>query len=124
MATGKEMRRKARPANAGLNRLQPSPPNVIFTTPIAKKAPITIIQGAILLGRLKASRIPVRIAEPSHTIQFLFFMQNLLIAHSKNTQDATLMAVVMIAPMPNEMNEHSKAGIKAMITRYIFLDMV
>jgi hypothetical protein len=50
-------------------------------------------------------------------------MQNLLIVHSKNTHDATLMAVVMIAPMPKEMKEINKAGIKAIITKYMFLEI-
>jgi hypothetical protein len=45
---------------------------------------------------------------------------NLLIAHSKNTHDATEMAVVMIAPTPKLMNEQRRAGTRAMQTQYMF----
>jgi hypothetical protein len=79
-----------------------------------------MIQGWMLLGMLNASRIPVRMAEPSQTVHLGFFSMNLLIAHSKNTHDATEMAVVMIAPTPKLMNEQRRAGTRAMQTQYMF----
>ena len=114
------MSRKARPAKAGLKRLQPKPPKVILTMPMAKSAPTTIIHGWMLLGMLNARRMPVRMAEPSVTVVLGFFSMNLLIAHSKNTHEATEMAVVMIAPTPKLMNEHRRAGTRAMQTQYMF----
>ena len=70
ICTGNDIRRNARPARAGLKRLHPSPPNVILTTPIANRAPMTTIQSGIFDGRLNARSIPVRIAEPSVIVGF------------------------------------------------------
>ena len=79
-----------------------------------------MIHGWMLLGILKASSTPVRTAEPSHTVHLGFFNINLLMNHSKNTQAATEMAVVMIAPAPKLMNEQMRAGTRAMHTQYMF----
>jgi hypothetical protein len=52
-------------------------------------------------GRLKAKRIPVTTAERSHTVHLSFLRIYLLIAHSKNTQEATDTAVTINEPKPN-----------------------
>ena len=101
ICTGNEMRRKARPASAGLKRLHPSPPNVIFTTPIAKSEPIQIGR---FDGTLNANKIPVNTAEPSVIVSLSFLRINLLIVHSKNTHDATAVRVAIIAPTPKNTN--------------------
>ncbi len=72
ICTGKEINRNTRPANAGLKIFLPKPPNAILAMPIATKAPISIIQAGIELGRLKASRMPVIIAEPSRMVLAVF----------------------------------------------------
>lgn len=77
------------PTNAGLNGLHPRPPNVIFPIPIATNAPIITIHTGKFDGRLKANNNPVRMAEPSLIVGSLFSMY-FVIAHSKNTQAATL----------------------------------
>lgn len=59
-------------------------------------------------------------AEPSQMVHLELFNMNLLIAHSKNTHDATEMAVVMIAPTPKLMNEQRSAGTRAIQTQYMF----
>ncbi len=74
----------------------------------------------MLLGMLNANRMPVRIAEPSQMVHLGFFIMNLFIAHSKNTHDATEMAVVIIAPIPKLMNEQRRAGTRAIHTLYMF----
>ena len=102
ICTGNEMSRNARPANAGLKRLQPSPPKVIFTTPIANKAPITTIHNGMLAGRLNASNKPVRMAEPSVTVGRPSRSRYLPMTHSKNTHDATDTAVTAMAPRPKK----------------------
>lgn len=63
ICTGNEINRNTRPTNAGLNGLQPRPPNDILPTPIATSAPMTIIQTGSVLGRLKPSSTPVTTAE-------------------------------------------------------------
>lgn len=68
ICTGKEISRKTRPTSAGLNGLQPRPPNVIFPTPIATSAPSIIIHTGNDGGRLKPSRTPVTTAEQSPTV--------------------------------------------------------
>lgn len=120
ICTGNEIRRKARPASAGLKRLQPSPPNVIFTTPIAKSEPMTIIHIGRFDGTLNANKIPVNTAEPSVMVSLSFLRMNLLIAHSKNTHDATAVRVAIIAPTPKNTNEQTSAGTRAMQTPYMF----
>ena len=45
--------------------------------PIAANAPIIMIQTGRLEGRLKASNTPVRIAEPSQRVGFLFHQESL-----------------------------------------------
>ena len=65
MATGKEMSMKTRPTKAGLNGLLPRPPNDILPMPMATIEPTMIIHAGMLDGKLKASNMPVIIAEPS-----------------------------------------------------------
>ena len=59
----KEINKKIRPTNAGLNGLWPKPPKVILATPIATAAPMTIIHHGIFDGKLKANRTPVTTAD-------------------------------------------------------------
>ena len=51
-------------------------------------------------GRLKARRIPVTTADQSQRVHLSFLRINLLMAHSKNTHEATETAVTMTAPKP------------------------
>ena len=71
-------------------------------TPIANNAPKMIIQIGRLEGRLKASNTPVIMAEPSQIVVVSFFIRNLPIAHSKNKQAATEVAVTISAPNPKK----------------------
>ena len=98
--TGNEISRNTRPTNAGLNRFCPSPPKLIFATPIATNAPITTIHQGKLLGKLNARSKPVSTAERSQMVDFCFKI-NFAISHSNSTQATTLIAVVMSAPIPN-----------------------
>ena len=120
ICTGKEISRKIRPASAGLNGLQPKPPNDILPTPMANRAPIMIIHIGRFDGRLNASNTPVMMAEPSVMVRRSRFKIYLLMAHSKNTQAATDTAVTTNAPMPKAMSDTRNAGISAMSTPYIF----
>ena len=124
ICAGKATNKAARPTRAGLNKLLPNPPNDIFATPIAKKAPIMIIHAGRLEGRLNASSKPVRMAEPSSTVLRCCFRTYLLIAHSKNKQDATLVVVTTTEPSPKKKNDTRSAGIKAMMTPYILRSTV
>ena len=69
---------------------------------MANKAPRMIIQMGRLEGRLKASNTPVMMAEPSVMVVVSFFMRNLPMAHSKNKQAATEVAVTISAPSPKK----------------------
>ncbi len=120
ICTGKDKSRNTRPANAGLNGLLPNPPKDIFATPIAKSAPNTIIQIGRLEGKLKASNTPVIIADPSAIVERSFFINKVVITHSKKTQAATDVAVTIKAPNPKKTNDTMKAGISAISTPYIF----
>jgi Na+-translocating ferredoxin:NAD+ oxidoreductase subunit G len=53
-------------------------------------------------GRLNASNTPVMTAEPSQMVVAGFFIKNLTIAHSKNKQAATEVAVTIRAPRPKK----------------------
>jgi hypothetical protein len=61
-----------------------------------------IIQTGRLEGKLNASNTPVIIAEPSQMVVVSFFIRNLPIAHSKNRQAATEVAVTISAPSPKK----------------------
>ena len=99
ICAGNDAKRKQRPTKAGLNGLQPRPPKVIFPMPIATNAPIITIQTGRLEGRLKPNKSPVSMAEPSLMVG-CFFSMYFVIAHSKNTQAATLDAQTTAEPMP------------------------
>ena len=50
--------------------------------------------------------------------------KSLEMSHSKSRHDATDVAVTIRAPMPNNRNDAANAGIRASITRCMFLSMV
>ena len=89
IAVGKERRRNTRAAIAGLNMFCPSPPKVIFTTPIAKIAPIVSTHQGQDTGTFRARRIAVTTAERSPTEQG-FLRRNLLMRYSTPTQETML----------------------------------
>ena len=72
ICTGKEINRKTRPTNAGLNMLPPIPPNESFPIPMAATEPIIIIHHGKFEGTLNAIKIPVINAEPSVTVGLIF----------------------------------------------------
>src|SRR5574344_746374 len=119
ICAGKLTSRTQRPISAGLNGLQPKPPKVIFPTPMAKSAPIRIIQMGKLLGRFIPKSMPVRIALQS-AIVLGRLSKNLVIAHSNNTQAETLVRQTTTLPKPKEKNDTARAGTKAMRTPYMF----
>ena len=55
-----------------------------------------------LEGKLNASYTPVMIAEPSQIVVVGFFSKYFPIAHSKNKQAATEVAVTIRAPSPKK----------------------
>jgi len=65
---GKDISSSARAVKAGLKRLLPKPPKLIFAIPIATIPPITTIQSGIPDGRFIASSNPVTNAEPSLSV--------------------------------------------------------
>ena len=82
--------------------MHPNPPKDIFPTPIANSAPRMIIQTGRLDGRLNASSTPVMMAEPSQIVVVVVFNKYFPIAHSKNKQAATEVAVTIKAPSPKK----------------------
>ena len=82
--------------------MQPNPPKDILPTPIANSAPRMIIQIGKLDGKLNASNTPVMMAEPSQMVVVGFFIKYFPIAHSKNKQAATEVAVTIRAPSPKK----------------------
>ena len=120
ICTGKLINKNTRPASAGLKIFCPRPPKVILPTPMANKAPSMIIQMGKLLGRLKPKSKPVRIAEPSRMVKRSRFRINLVMAHSKNTQDNTEAVITATAPQPKNQKLASKAGNRAIHTPYMF----
>jgi hypothetical protein len=118
MATGKDINKNIRPAIAGLNRLLPSPPKLIFTTPIANAAPIATIYKGIPEGRLSANSNPVSAADRSHTVGRIFstYFCN---THSSPTDALTDTIVTKSAVMPKKYTDTPQAGSRAMITSLI-----
>ena len=70
--------------------------------PMAKSAPMRIIQMGRLEGRLNARSRPVITADPSNKVFSFFLRIYLQIAHSKKQQAATLVAVTMTEPKPKK----------------------
>ena len=68
---GKEARRIARAAKAGLKILCPRPPKSSLTKNIAKKLPKAGIHRETVEGRIRAKRIPVTTLLPSKILIFL-----------------------------------------------------
>ena len=66
-------------------------------------------------GRFMPSSKPVTIAEPSVSVGSCFNIY-FVIAHSKNTQAATLVRQTITEPNPKYRNETSRAGISAITT--------
>ena len=82
---------------------------------------MTTIHRGRLLGRLKASRIPVRIALPSSMVTLSLPSIYLVMAHSKRTQLAMLVSSTTAAPRPKKYRLHTNAGSRAIHTPYMFL---
>ena len=99
ICAGKEMSRNTRPVMAGLNTFCPIPPKDILATPMATKAPITIIHHEMPEGRFIPRSMPVTTAERSPMVE-LFLSRYLVMAHSRSTHEATLTAIVRIALHP------------------------
>ena len=70
-----QLNRKARAARAGLTMFAPMPPNSCFTTTMAKKSPIRIVQNGSVTGQTKATRMPVTTAERSPVVLSFFMMR-------------------------------------------------
>ena len=119
ICAGKATSRAQRPTSAGLKMFWPKPPKVILPTPMAKRAPMMMIHTGRFDGRFMPSRMPVRAAEPSRMVLRSERIMNLLMAHSKNTQAATLDRHTMAEPMPKNHSETSSAGTRAMMTPYM-----
>ena len=65
IAVGNDTSMNTRPTNAGLNGFLPKPPNDILAMPMATTLPTMTIHNGRLAGTLKASKRPVKAAEPS-----------------------------------------------------------
>lgn len=99
MAAGKLTSKKQRPTSAGLNILQPKPPNVILPTPIDTNEPMSIIQMGKLLGKFMPKSKPVSMAELSESVVGRR-SKYLVMAHSKNMHEAILVRQTTTEPRP------------------------
>lgn len=98
--------------------LKPNPPKESLAIPMATKLPTIIIQMGRVAGILKANKIPVIKAEPSHMVTSVFMM-NFWIKYSNNKQEITATEVAISAFIPNTYNDTKKAGTKAITTSYM-----
>ena len=88
---------------------------------MAKKPPIATIQSGIEGGRFKASKSPVKTAEKSLTVIFFFMKRSY--AYSARTHEATDVKITRAAFIPKKYIPHIAAGIRAMITSSIMVEI-
>ncbi len=117
-----EISKKHLAPRAGFIKFWPRPPNNIFTTTIAKKAPTTPIHQGADTGKLRAKRSPVTIAEKSPRVFLRLVIR--LNKNSKKQAQKTVTAINKSAFNPNLYMPNPVAGSKATITQNIMLEVV
>ena len=104
---------------AGLAKLQPSPPNIHFTTTMAKIAPTAVCHRVTVVGRVRARIRPVTAADRSDTVCSLRHARQKSI--SEPTAHITDTAMMSRARSPYSTTEATAPGARAISTsRIIF----
>ena len=111
-----------RAVSAGFTKFCPIPPNICLTTTIATTPPNAAISGLIETGRFIASRMPVTTQERSPTVWRRFITTRE--RYSLKMHDATDVRMITAARKPKIITEAIMAGVSAMMTSSMMLEVV